>query len=149
MINTVNEIKLSYSPNKTYLDSCKISSSQDVFKILYSLFDQDSIYLREEFIILYLNRGNKILGYCKAFTGGVSGVVCDPKIVLAIALKGLASALILAHNHPSGNRKPSEQDRNLTRQVKIAAKEMDIQVLDHLIITPNGNYFSFSDEGLL
>jgi len=149
MINTVNEINISYSPNKEYLEGCSISSSQDSFDLLYSLFHQDTIYLREEFIILYLNRGNKVLGYCKAFTGGVSGVICDPKIILAIALKGLASAIILAHNHPSGNRRPSEQDKNLTKKVKLAANEMDIQLLDHLIITPNGGYFSFADEGMI
>jgi DNA repair protein RadC len=149
MITTVNEIKLSYRPNKELLDGGKITSSQDAFNLLYSLFDQDSIYLREEFIILYLNRANKILGYYKAFTGGVSGVVCDTRIILAIALKGLASGIILAHNHPSGNRKPSEQDKKLTQKVKLVSREMDIQLMDHLIITPEGNYFSFSDEGLI
>lgn len=149
MINTVNEIKISYRPNKQYLESFSISCSQDSFNLLYPLFDQDSIYLREEFVILYLNRANKVLGYCKAFTGGVSGVVCDPKIILAIALKGLASSFILAHNHPSGRRKPSEQDKSLTRKLKLAAKEMDIHLLDHLIITPEGDYFSFADEGMI
>lgn len=149
MINTVNEINISYSPNKQYLEGCSISSSQDSFNLLYSLFHQDTIYLREEFIILYLNRGNKVLGYFKAFTGGVSGVICDPKIILAIALKGLASAIILAHNHPSGNRRPSDRDSSLTKKVKLAANEMDIQLLDHLIITPNGDYFSFADEGMI
>lgn len=149
MINTVNEINISYSPNKQYLEGCTISSSQDSFNLLYTLFDQNTIYLREEFIILYLNRGNKVLGYCKAFTGGVAGVVCDPKIILAIALKGLASGIILAHNHPSGNRRPSEMDRKVTNKLKLAAKEMDIQLLEHLILTPDADYFSFADEGLV
>jgi len=69
--------------------------------------------------------------------------------ILSIALKGLASAIILAHNHPSGNRRPSDQDRILTKKVKLAANEMDIQLLDHLIIVPDGGYFSFADEGMI
>jgi len=118
MTNTVNEIKLSYKPNKDYIERYKISKSQDAYTLVASLFDDDLIYLREEMVVVYLNRGNRVLGYCKAFSGGNSGVLVDIKMILAVALKGMATSIILAHNHPSCNLKPSQQDRALTANLK-------------------------------
>ena len=102
----------------------------------------------EQFKIMLLNRANKILGIFTVSTGGVAGTVADPKVLFAAALKGNASSIILAHNHPSGNLKPSEADRQLTNKLSQAGKLLDISVLDHLIITAD-EYFSFADEGLL
>ncbi len=149
MTNTVNEIKLSYKPNKDYIERYKISNSQDAHTLVASLFDDDLIYLREEMVVVYLNRGNRVLGYCKAFSGGNSGVLVDIKMILAVALKGMATSIILAHNHPSCNLKPSQQDRALTANLKEACKSVDIYLADHLIITPDGKYYSFADEGIL
>lgn len=149
MTSTVNEINLSYTPNKDYSDRYSISSSKQAFDLLVSVFDQNEINLREEFVIIYLNRANKVLGYCKAFKGGIGAVTVDIKMILGIALKGMASSIILAHNHPSGNRYPSQQDREMTIKVRVACEAMEINMADHLIVVPDGNYFSFADEGLI
>lgn len=149
MTSTVNEIKLSYKPNKDYIERYKISNSQQAYTLAASLFDDDLIYLREEMVVVYLNRANKVLGYCKFFQGGNSSVVVDTKIILAVALKGMASSIILAHNHPSCNLQPSQQDRALTANFKKACESLELHLADHLIITPDGKYFSFADEGLM
>ncbi|MBA4302204.1 MAG: DNA repair protein [Cyclobacterium sp.] len=149
MTSTVNEIQVSYIPNREMLGIQKITNSRESFNVLWPIFSQDTIHLREEFVILYLNRSHRVLGYFKAFVGGNSSVVCDVKIILAVALKGMASSIILSHNHPSGNSAPSEQDLRLTGRVKNACKEMDIELLDHLIIGSNGEYTSLADEGLV
>lgn len=149
MTSTVNEIQVSYIPNREMLGIQKITNSKESFNVFWPIFSQETIHLREEFVILYLNRGHRVLGYFKAFVGGNSSVICDVKIILAVALKGMASSIILSHNHPSGNSAPSEQDLRLTRRVKNACKEVDIELLDHLIIGSNGDYTSLADEGLL
>jgi DNA repair protein RadC len=98
---------------------------------------------------VYLNRSNRILGIYKASKGGMTGTVADPRLILSIALKTAATSFIISHNHPSGSLKPSLADEELTGRLKEAAKFMDIKLLDHLIVEPNGTYFSFADEGLI
>ena len=88
-----------------------------------------------------------MIGSYELSKGGITATIADIRIILSVALKTLATGLILAHNHPSGNLKPSEADVNLTNKIKEAAKLMDIQVLDHLILA-DGGYYSFSDEGI-
>ena len=100
----------------------------------------------EEFWILLLNRNNRIIQKKKISTGGVSGTVVDPKVVFNMALKCLASSIILCHNHPSGNLSPSIADQKLTRKLIDAGKTLDIKIMDHLIIGEN-KYFSFADDG--
>lgn len=141
------EISVSY---KTKMRGfVKISNSQDAFKILYPLFDINTIEFKEEFLLLLLNRANNILGWFKLSSGGTSGTVVDVKIVFMLALLTNASSIILSHNHPSQNIQPSEADIKLTNQIKEAGKLLGISVLDHLIIASNGTYFTFADEGLL
>ncbi len=101
----------------------------------------------EEFWILLLNRANEILRPVQISTGGVSGTVADPKLIFKQAIEHLASAMILFHNHPSGNLTPSQADKDLTRKLKDAGRLLDIPVLDHLIFTDKA-YLSFADEGL-
>lgn len=103
---------------------------------------------KEEFYIILLNRANQVLGWYKVSEGGMSGTVVDPKLIFSIALKGLSSSLILAHNHPSSNLKPSNEDINLTKRLKEAGALLEIPVLDHLILTTDG-YYSFGDEGMM
>ena len=98
--------------------------------------------------MLLLNRANKVLGIVEISKGGTAGTVVDPKIVFAAAIKTNCSAIILAHNHPSGNLRPSDQDIRLTRKLKECGNLLEINVWDHLIITREG-YLSFADEGLL
>ena len=102
----------------------------------------------EEFHILLLNRSNTVIRKEFVSRGGVSGTVVDQKIIFKIALEHLASSIILCHNHPSGNLKPSDQDILLTKKLKEAGFLLEIPILDHLIITDSG-YFSFADEGII
>lgn len=145
----LNEIKVSYEPNQIIFKNNQIQNSESAFEFIYPLFSKDIISLQEEFLVLYLNRGNKVLGYFKGFKGGNSSVICDPKLILSIALKGMATSLIVAHNHPSGMLKPSEADKVLTRKVRNACEALDLYLADHLIVTSEGKYFSFADEGLI
>ncbi len=102
----------------------------------------------EEFWILLLNRANEVIRPVQVSLGGVSGTVVDVRLVFKHAVENLASALILAHNHPSGSLRPSASDKAITRQLSDAGKILSIQVLDHLIVSDRG-YFSFADEGVL
>lgn len=123
----------------------KVHSSADAYHFLKPhLLDLD----HEQFWVLYLNRANRILKPEMISAGGVSGTVVDAKLVFKKALDILASTVVLAHNHPSGNLKPSEQDIKLTQKLKAAGKTLDIPILDHIIFTDEG-YFSFADESLL
>jgi DNA repair protein RadC len=143
---TLSEIHVSYKPG--LISSRNISNSQEAFNILETLFPQETICLQEQFVVLYLNRANKVLGSYQLSKGGLTGTVADVRLILSVALKTLASGLILAHNHPSGNLKPSEADIGLTKKIKQSAKLMDIELLDHIIISNEG-YYSFVDDGIL
>ncbi len=116
-----------------------------------SYFSPDeSIALQERFVVMYLNRSNRVLGIYPISIGGITGTVADTRLILSVALKTAASSIMLAHNHPSGSLKPSATDIDLTKKVKEAAKLMDITVLDHIILSPlEGDYYSFADEGLI
>lgn len=100
----------------------------------------------EEFWLLLLSRSCKLIAKELVSKGGLSGTIADPKIIFGIALQHQASSIILAHNHPSNNRKPSREDITLTRRLSEAGQILDIKVMDHLIITDDG-YYSFADEG--
>jgi len=120
-------------------------SSQDAYQAIAPLIAD---LPHEEFWLLLLNRANRITARERISTGGVSGTVVDAKIVFRKAVEGLASSVILCHNHPSGNLQPSQADLDLTRKLKQAGQVLDVCVLDHLIVA-EGGYTSFSDEGLL
>ena len=123
----------------------KISSSNDAFEILHTeLSDLNT----EEFWIILLNRANRVIKKSKISSGGISGTVADTRVIFKSAIDNLASAIILAHNHPSGNLKPSQADINLTKKLRESGTVLDIPVLDHIIIAEN-SYFSFADESLL
>src|SRR5690606_18498764 len=123
----------------------KVTGSRDAYNLLKSDLMDIS---HEEFWILLLNRANRVIKKLQVSQGGVSGTVADPKIIFKHALDELASAIILAHNHPSGNLTASQADLDLTKKLREAGKLLDIQVLDHLIVAGQ-KYFSFADEGLM
>ena len=123
----------------------KIKGSRDVFEIFHPLM-RDLVI--EEFWILLVNRANLVLDKSRISQGGISGTVIDTRIILKKAIDKLSSSLILCHNHPSGNLKPSEADIRITEKIKKSGELMDINLLDHLIISDN-SYFSFADEGLI
>lgn len=123
----------------------KIKSSQNVYDIMRPYFLDAK---KEQFWVILMNKANGIIKKSKISDGGISGTVVDPKIVFKEALDNLASNIILIHNHPSGNLKPSAADVTITNKIKEAGNLLDIPVLDHIIFTDNG-YFSFVDEGIL
>lgn len=149
MKNKVNEITVSYKEKGSTCKSVTISSSADVGKLLYENWNKNTIELHETFKILLLNNSNKVKGIYEVSRGGITGTLVDIRILFAVILKSLSVGIILAHNHPSGKLKPSEADRQLTNKIKKASEFFDIKVLDHLIIVPSGEYYSFSDNGLI
>lgn len=123
----------------------KIGSSREIFDLMHRYFaDLD----HEEFWIILLNRANKVLSRHLISKGGQAGTVADPKIIFRIALEHHAASVILAHNHPSGNLKPSQADISLTQKLCSAGQMLDISVLDHLIFTDSA-YFSLADQGMM
>ncbi len=142
------EITVSYSSKIKASERRKASSSKDAEVIFREIWTKDAIELREEFYILLLNRANFVLGWYRISEGGLSGTVCDPRLIFSVALKCLAVSIILAHNHPSGNLQPSASDLQLTKNLVDGGKLLEISVLDHLILTIDG-FYSFADEGLI
>jgi len=127
------------------LEKDKIEGSKDAFQILQLKLEDMP---HEEFWVMLLNRANKVIDTKLVGRGGVSSTVVDSKVIFSFALESLASAIILAHNHPSGNLKPSNSDIRLTKKIVDAGKIMEVPVLDHIIFGDN-DYFSFADEGLI
>ncbi len=150
MLNNVSEIDIVYRKkvNVKMSERPLISSSADSSEILRHYWDKDKINLLEEFKVLFLNRANRVLHIMTVSCGGLTGTVADPRLILAAALRLGSCAMILAHNHPSGNLRPSRADEELTTKIQSAAGCHDIKVLDHIIITEE-SYYSFADEGLL
>lgn len=144
----VTEVELVYRNKVRQADRLKIATAENAYDIFLSAWDRNKIDLVEQFLIMLIDRGNHVLGVSNISTGGISACLVDPKIVFATALKGKASGIIMAHNHPSGNLKPSNADIALTEKLKEGGKLLDIQVLDHLIVTPQ-TFYSFANEGLV
>ncbi len=149
MSTQVNEIKVSYQGKIKSDFWHKITSSQDAANLLRSNWDEGTIELQECFKIILLNNSNKVKGIYQISQGGLTGTLVDLRILFAVVLKTLSVAIILAHNHPSGVLKASQNDKSLTKKIKRAAELFDIKVLDHIILAPNGSYFSFADDGIL
>jgi len=125
----------------------KIKSSNDAAEIFRQIWDVDSLEIFESVICIFLNRANNTIGWFKVSQGGLNGTVIDNRMILATALKCLAQSIIIAHNHPSGNTQPSDADINITKKLKDACQIMEINLLDHLIITSDSHY-SMNDEGM-
>lgn len=123
----------------------KIGQSSDSFKVLQPYLGD---LQTEEFWAIFLNQNNKILAKSKLTSGGINQSIVDVRILFKTALDHLATGIVIAHNHPSGNLKPSVEDIKITKQITEAGKILNIQLLDHLIITQN-SYLSFADENLL
>ncbi len=143
----VAEIQLSYKSAVKASQRPKINTSKDAYNVLIETWDESKIEFIEQFKVLLLNRAHKVLGVFEVSSGSSTGTVADPKLIFAAALKTNACGIIMAHNHPSGNLHPSQADIDLTKKMKDGGKLLEIQVLDHVIITKDG-YFSFTDEGL-
>jgi len=127
------------------LEKPKITSSKAVFEIMQPIIGELS---HEEFWVLYLNNSNKISSKNQLSSGGITGTLVDVRLLFKKAVEISAVAVILCHNHPSGNLKPSKSDKDLTLKIQKAGEVLDVKVLDHLIITEK-EYFSFADENLM
>ncbi|MEM6846101.1 MAG: JAB domain-containing protein [Bacteroidota bacterium] len=146
----IAEIRVSYSRNGKLPDvqRHKVSSSEDAADAFRLKWKKGQLQYCEQFKIMLLDRSNRILGIHTLSTGGQSGTCADPKHIFAVALKANSASIVLCHNHPSSNLKPSEADCQLTRKLKEAGKFLDLPILDHIILTQDA-YFSFADDGIL
>ena len=144
----VAELKLQYSTKMPISKCLKVTSSHQASEIFMEHWDKDLLGLQEQFKIMLLNRLNKVIGVVCISTGSVTSTIVDPKLIFGAALKAVATGIILAHNHPSSNLQPSEADKQLTQKLKCGAALLEMEILDHLIITED-SYFSFADNGIL
>jgi DNA repair protein RadC len=142
----VAEVQLTYIPKYKVTERPVITCCKDAYDIFLIQWSLDRIGFLEESKMLLLNRRNSVLGIVDISMGGVSGTVIDPKVIFVIALKAGASGIILAHNHPSEKLDPSQQDLILTRKLKEGGKLLDIELLDHLIVSKDG-YSSMMEDG--
>ena len=146
----VAEVSLIYVTKVKPSERPAIKNSHDAHKIFFDSWDTATIEHKETVKMLLLNRANKVLGMTTISEGGLSGTVTDVRLIFQYAIKGNASGIIIAHNHPSGNSNPSESDQKITQKIKEAGNLLDIQLLDHIILTPEKEIFrSFADEGQL
>jgi DNA repair protein RadC len=145
--NKLRELRVHYSPNQTPSLEDKITSSAKAYEFLINSFDKKTIGCQEQFNVLFLNQANIPIGIYKASRGGITSTIADIRLILGVALKSFATGIILSHNHPSGNLTPSDSDVKLTNKFKEACGLLDISLLDHIIISPFGGKYSFSDEG--
>ncbi|MDB5277946.1 MAG: repair protein [Ferruginibacter sp.] len=144
----VAEVELVYKTKVKAAERPLIKTSKDCYETLLKVWDKNKMEMQEEFKVLLINQANRVTGVYEASAGGLTGTVADPRLILAAAIKGLAVNIVLAHNHPSGDLKPSGADEQLTLKIKTAASYHDIRVLDHIIVTTDA-YYSFADKGLL
>jgi DNA repair protein RadC len=145
----VSEIKISYHPQFKAMERPKVNCSEQGYRIMLRQWNRDTISFQEEFKILLLNRNNRVLGVYHIATGGMAGVIVDAKLIFGAALKACASAIMLFHNHPSGNPLPSTEDLKITKSLVEVGRLLGLPVFDHLILTADNGYFSFADEGLM
>jgi len=141
-----SEVEIIYRSKIPASKRVQIRNSADAFKLFWEHWDMSKIQYCEQFKIMILNQKNSVLGIADISTGGITSTIIDPRIVLQYALKCHGVGLILGHNHPSCNPTPSEADVAITKKLAEAAKIMDVQVLDHLIICGDGSYYSLMDE---
>lgn len=142
--STIPEISL--KNKKGDLLKVKITSAKDCYHYFKELFDEETLEVYEQVMVIYLNTASNTVGWYKASQGGMTGSIVDPRLILKAALDCYATAFVIAHNHPSGKLVPSDADRKITKNLSQAAKTLEITLLDHLIITNEG-FYSFADKG--
>ena len=143
----IPEITVSYRDKTKAAERATVYGSGSAAQIFDKVYE-NCVQHHEEFWVMLLNRANRVLGISHISKSGISETLVDIKILMQTALKAHASGIIISHNHPSGNTKPSAQDIALTKRIKDACETLSISLLDHLIITAE-SYMSFADEGLL
>jgi DNA repair protein RadC len=140
---TVREIDITFKDEKIAFN--QVRSSKDAYQFIKDVLFE-GMEIQEHFVVLFLSQSNQIIGYYRHSKGTINSTQVDIELVMAVAIKSLSKAMIVSHNHPSGNKEPSEADRTMTKKLKQAAALFDISVLDHVIVTNEG-YYSFADSG--
>ena len=148
VLNTVSEVELIYKSKVKPTERPQVKTPNDCYQLLLQTWDENRIEFVEQFKVILMNRAHRVLGIYELSTGGVSSTAVDIKLVFMAALKANACNLVLSHNHPSGNLKPSMADERLTSRIKAAGTLLEIEVLDHIIVTSEG-YYSFANEGMI
>ena len=146
--NEVEEVKLVYRNKVKAVDRPKVRGAARAHEILIDNWDLDQIELREEFKLMFIDRGSRLMSIASLSQGGMSGTVVDPKLAFTMALKRKASSIIMAHNHPSGSVEPSKQDIRLTKKFTEVGRMLELPILDHIILTEN-TFYSMAEEGLI
>jgi DNA repair protein RadC len=147
-LSMVSEVELFYKNKVKPSERPLVKSSKECYQLLLQTWDENKIEFVEQFKVVLMNPAQRVLGIYELSTGGVAGTVADPKLVFTAALKANACNIILSHNLPSGNLKPSRADEELTNKIATGGMYLAIKVVDHIIVTSEG-YYSFADEGLL
>lgn len=149
-ISNLGEVTLNYKyHNPSIKDRPLITNASEAVEVIKMVIDMQRIALQEQFIVIYLNQANKVIGTMNVFSGSIKSTVIDTKLILASGILLMSSGVIVAHNHPSGNLKPSREDLALTKRLSTALQYMEMKLIDHFIITPDDDYLSFANEGLL
>ncbi len=139
---------ISIKLNRVYVKDCKINRATEVYEFLKEVWDKDLINIQEQFAAIYFNHNQKVIGYRILNTGNASTCMVDIKLLVCLALHSMATGVIIAHNHPSGNLAPSRQDENMTTKIKDALGLIDVKLIDHVIITDT-EFYSFAEEGAI
>lgn len=147
-LNNLGEVEVSYKYKSTLENRLVVKTPEDALNTLRCLFHTERMGIQEQFIVIFLNRANMVIGSCNLFKGSNSACVVDVKLILAVGLKLMANSVIISHNHPSGNLKPSSEDISLTKKIQSALDAVEMSLLDHLIVSPDFKYLAFSEEGL-
>lgn len=140
------EFKLIVNNPYPNVDRITIHGNQDAIDVLKDIWEPGTIELYESVYVIFMNKSMRVLGYIRQAHGSIDSCVFDPRLILATALLSGSTAILVAHNHPSGNTSPSISDETVTRKLKEACSLLNLVFLDHIIITAD-SYFSFSDEG--
>jgi len=148
-LEKISEITIHYKPRHKIALRPKLSTSKQVYDLMKQVYEESIINHHEQFWIVLLNTANRVLGICKVGEGGINNVLVDVRIIFQCALKANAVKVILVHNHPSNETNPSTDDRDFTRKAVESGKLLNINVIDHIIVTSSNGYFSFCDEGVL
>lgn len=147
--SSIPEIQITYSNPNNHSERIKIDCAEKLKYVLEDVREPDLIEYRESFYLLLLDNSLNAIGYRQMAVGGISATYVDVRQILAIALKSNATWIVVAHNHPSWNKNPSAADKILTKKIKEACEILEIKLLDHLILTPHGEHYSFAEEGKL
>jgi DNA repair protein RadC len=146
-LSNLGEFSVEYKYLSNLKNRPNVKNSRDAYEVIKQVFDMKKIGLQEQIVVLYLNYSNTVIGSCNLSSGALTSAIVDIRLILASALKLMATSVIISHNHPSGKMVASEQDKMLTKKLHKALELVDIKLLDHIIVSPFDDYLSLTDIG--